>query len=112
MTRSACGRSVLITGDNARRNADLLAPIADIAAARGLSMAQTALAWLHQQSGVHGVAVVPVPGTRQAARLQENLAAVGVTLTADELLRLEPIAEQVAGDRHPDMQATASAHEH
>ena len=72
-------------------------------------MARIALAWLHQQAVVHGVAVVPIPGTRKAARLQENLAAVGVTLTADELVRLEPLAEQVSGDRYPDMQETASA---
>lgn len=56
------------------------------------ALAQIALAWLHQQAVVHDVAVVPIPGTRHAARLQENLAAVGVTLTADELFRLEPIA--------------------
>jgi len=99
------------TGDNARRNADLLAPIADIASVRGLSMAQIALAWLHQQAAVHGVAIVPIPGTRRAARLQENLAAVAVTLTADELVRLDSLAEQVAGDRYPDMRQTASARE-
>lgn len=99
------------TGENARRNAELLAPIADIAGARGLSMAQIALAWLHQQTDVHGVAVVPIPGTRKASRLQENLAAVGVTLTADELRQLEPIATQVSGDRYPDMQDTAAARE-
>lgn len=67
------------TGENARRNAELLAPIADIAGARGLSMAQIALAWLHQQTLIHDVTVVPIPGTRKTAHLQENLAAVGVT---------------------------------
>lgn len=99
------------SGDNARRNSDLLTPIAAIADARGLSMAQVALAWLHQQAAVHGVTVVPIPGTRRATRLAENLAAVAVTLTTDELLRLEPIAQQVSGDRYPDMQETASARE-
>jgi aryl-alcohol dehydrogenase-like predicted oxidoreductase len=99
------------TGENARRNTDLLTPIANIADARGLSMAQIALAWLHQQTFIHGVAVVPIPGTRKAARLLENLAAVGVTLTPDELFWLDPIAEQVSGDRYPDMQDTASARE-
>ncbi|MDJ0393656.1 hypothetical protein QMK17_09975 [Rhodococcus sp. G-MC3] len=74
-------------------------------------MAPVALAWLHQQAAVHGVTVVPIPGTRRTTRLAENLAAVAVTLTADELLRLEPIAQQVSGDRYPDMQATASARE-
>jgi aryl-alcohol dehydrogenase-like predicted oxidoreductase len=99
------------SGDNARRNADLLTPIAAIADARGLSMAQVALAWLHQRAAVHGVTVVPIPGTRRATRLAENLAAVAVTLTTDELLRLEPIARKVSGDRYPDMQETASARE-
>ncbi len=99
------------TGENGQRNAALLAPIADIAGARGISMAQVALAWLHRQAVVHDVAVVPIPGTRKPARLLENLDAIEVTLTADELAQLEPIAEQVSGDRYPDMKQTAGARE-
>lgn len=74
-------------------------------------MAQVALAWLHRQAGVHRLTVVPIPGTRRPARLAENLAAPEITLTDDELGRLEPIAEQVAGDRYPDMTDTAGSRE-
>jgi aryl-alcohol dehydrogenase-like predicted oxidoreductase len=99
------------TGENARRNAELLAPVAEIAEARGASMAQVALAWLHRQAAVRSLTVVPIPGTRKPARLAENLAAALITLTAEELARLEPIAAQVAGDRYPDMTDTADSRE-
>jgi aryl-alcohol dehydrogenase-like predicted oxidoreductase len=99
------------TGENARRNAELLAPVAEIAQARGVSMAQVALAWLHRRAAVHHLTVVPIPGTRSPARLAENLAALEITLTANELARLDPIAGQVAGDRYPDMTETAGSRE-
>ncbi len=99
------------TGENGQRNAALLQPITAIAAARGISPAQVALAWLHQQHDIHGLTVVPIPGTRRATRLRENLAALELTLTADELAQLEPIAAQVTGDRYPDMTETSNARE-
>ncbi len=99
------------TGENGQRNAALLQPITAIAAARGISPAQVALAWLHQQHDIHGLTVVPIPGTRRATRLRENLAALELTLTADELGQLEPIAAQVTGDRYPDMTETSNARE-
>jgi len=99
------------TGENARNNAVLLEPITTIATARGVTPAQVALAWLHQQAAVHAVAVVPIPGTRHPAHLRENLAALDLTLTPDELAQLEPIAAQVTGDRYPDMTETSNARE-
>ncbi|MEY9932240.1 aryl-alcohol dehydrogenase-like predicted oxidoreductase [Catenulispora sp. GP43] len=111
--RSDDVRSVFprFTGENAQRNAELLAPVAGIAEARGASMAQIALAWLHQQAVVRNLTVVPIPGTRDPARLAENLAALEISLTDDELARLDPIAAQVAGDRYPDMTETADSRE-
>ncbi|MDN3297208.1 aldo/keto reductase [Streptomyces ficellus] len=99
------------SGDNARRNAALLEPVRTIAEARGVTPAQIALAWVQQRAEVHGLAVVPIPGTRKRARLLENAAATRITLTADELALLEPIAAQVAGDRYPDMSSTSAARE-
>jgi aryl-alcohol dehydrogenase-like predicted oxidoreductase len=87
------------TGPNAQRNAELLAPLREIAAERGATPAQVALAWLHDRTRAHGVAVVPVPGTRHRARLLENVKSVRLHLTPDELSRLEGIAAQVAGRR-------------
>ncbi|MFI6102774.1 aldo/keto reductase [Streptomyces sp. NPDC051310] len=99
------------SGDNARRNAELLAPLRTIAEAHGATAAQIALAWVQQRAAVHGLTVVPIPGTRKRARLLENAAATRITLGADELALLEPIAAQVAGDRYPDMTFTSAARE-
>ncbi|MEV7461343.1 aldo/keto reductase [Streptomyces rubiginosohelvolus] len=99
------------TGDNARTNAALLEPVHKIAAAHGATAAQVALAWVQQRAGVHGLNVVPIPGTRKRGRLLENVAATRLTLTADELAALEPIAGRVAGDRYPDMSSTSAARE-
>ncbi|NBM17168.1 aldo/keto reductase [Streptomyces sp. GC420] len=99
------------SGDNAARNAALLEPVHEIAAARGGTAAQIALAWVHQRAQVHGLTVVPIPGTRRRDRLAENAAATRITLDEQELARLEPIAEQVAGDRYPDMSSTSAARE-
>ncbi len=96
------------TGENGQRNTALLHPITAIATGRGITPAQVALAWLHQQGDVHGLTVIPIPGTRHPNRLRENLAALDLTLTADELAQLEPIAAQVTGDRYPDMTETSN----
>ena len=99
------------TGENAVRNAALLEPVLKIAAAHGATAAQIALAWVQQRSAVHGLTVVPIPGTRKRSRLLENAAATRISLTDAELAALEPIADQVAGDRYPDMSSTAAARE-
>lgn len=99
------------TGDNAKTNAALLEPVHKIAAAHGATAAQVALAWVQQRAQVHGLAVVPIPGTRKSSRLLENIGATRLTLSAEELALLEPIAGQVAGDRYPDMSSTATARE-
>ena len=99
------------TGENAKANAALLEPVHKIAAAHGATAAQVALAWVQQRAQVHGLTVVPIPGTRKRSRLLENVAATRLTLTGEELERLEPIAGHVAGDRYPDMSSTAAARE-
>ncbi|MGW1314378.1 aldo/keto reductase [Streptomyces sp. NPDC002426] len=99
------------TGENAKTNAALLEPVHKIAAAHGVTAAQVALAWVQQRAQVHGLTVVPIPGTRKRSRLLENVAATRLTLSDQELELLEPIAGQVAGDRYPDMSSTATARE-
>ncbi|MER7111070.1 aldo/keto reductase [Streptomyces sp. NPDC000229] len=99
------------SGENARRNADLLKPVREIAEAHGATPAQIALAWVQQRAEVHGLTVVPIPGTRKRARLLENAEATRIRFTADELAELEPIAAQVAGDRYPDMSFTSAGRE-
>ncbi|MER5207933.1 aldo/keto reductase [Streptomyces sp. NPDC002825] len=99
------------SGENAERNAALLDPVRKIAAAHGATPAQIALAWVQQRAAVHGLTVVPIPGTRKRSRLLENAAATRITLTAAELAELEPIAGLVTGDRYPDMSHTAVSRE-
>ncbi|MFJ3976009.1 aldo/keto reductase [Streptomyces sp. NPDC090021] len=99
------------TGENAKANAALLAPLREIAAELGASPAQIALAWVHRRAAVHGLTVVPIPGTRRTERLRENVAAARIALTPAQLALLEPIAAQVAGDRYLDMTFTSAARE-
>ncbi|MDD9382980.1 aldo/keto reductase [Streptomyces sp. ZAF1911] len=91
------------SGDNAVANAALLAPLRAIAERTGATPGQIALAWVHGQARRHGLAVVPIPGTRRPDRVEENLGAVRIGLTEQDLAALEPIAGQVAGVRFPDM---------
>jgi aryl-alcohol dehydrogenase-like predicted oxidoreductase len=99
------------SGDNARHNAELLEPVRRVAKAHEATPGQIALAWVHSRARVHGLTVVPIPGTRKASRLRENAAAAAITLDEAELAELEPIAAQVAGDRYPDMSSTSDARE-
>jgi len=88
-------------GDNFRSNRGILERLEGIAAAKGVTPAQLALAWvLHQ-----GPDVVPIPGTKRVGYLEENVAAVDVELTADDLRRLDSAAPVglTAGDRYADM---------
>lgn len=99
------------TGDHARTNAALLETVHRIAAHHGVTPAQIALAWVHQQPRTHGLTVVPIPGTRRPSRVRENLAAATLTLSEGELAALEPLAAKVAGTRYADMSSTAAARE-
>ncbi|MFD3457358.1 aldo/keto reductase [Streptomyces sp. NPDC058691] len=99
------------TGENAKRNADLLEPLRRAAQAHDATPGQIALAWVQQRAQVHGLAVVPIPGTRRAERVRENTAATRIVLDEAELGWLEPIAGQVSGDRYADMSSTSAARE-
>ena len=87
--------------ENLDANVRLAGEVARIAASKGVTPAQLALAWLLHQ----GDDVVPIPGTKHSARLEENAGAAQITLTADDLAALDsavPRAE-VRGARHWDM---------
>lgn len=99
------------TGDHADANAALLEPVRDMALSRGVTPAQIALAWVQQRSRVHGLTVIPIPGTRSPTRLRQNLAAATLSLTDNELAALEPLAAKVSGARYVDMSSTATARE-
>ncbi|MFE0806471.1 aldo/keto reductase [Streptomyces sp. NPDC058794] len=99
------------TGDNAAANAALLDPVRTVAEAHGATLGQIALAWAQQRASVHRLPVVPIPGTRKPARVEENTAATRIVLTDAELALLDPIAGKVAGDRYADMTFTSAGRE-
>lgn len=70
-----------------------------VAAQQGATPAQVALAWLRYRAQTLGVAAVPIPGTRRAARVEENLGSLSVTLTAQQLDALDAAAATVTGHR-------------
>jgi aryl-alcohol dehydrogenase-like predicted oxidoreductase len=88
-------------GENFTRNLQLVDRVKQLADDRGCTPAQLALAWLLAQ----GEDVAPIPGTRKRSRLEENLGALDVTLTPDDLARLDELAPvgAASGDRYPDM---------
>jgi aryl-alcohol dehydrogenase-like predicted oxidoreductase len=83
-------------GDNFQRNLDLVAKVEELAASKGVTPAQLALAWVLAQ----GEDIVPIPGTKRRARLEENVGATDVELSADELAEIRGAVPQVAGDRY------------
>ncbi|MCC9685845.1 aldo/keto reductase [Streptomyces althioticus] len=99
------------TGDNAAANAALLEPVRTVAGRHGATPAQVALAWVHQQASVHGLPVVPIPGTRSPSRVDENTAATRISLTEADLDLLDPIADKVTGTRYADMSFTSAGRE-
>ena len=80
-------------GDNLERNLELVAVVRDIAAAKGCTPSQVALAWLL----AHGDDVVPIPGTKRRTYLEDNVGAVEVDLTGEDLARLDGLTP--VGDR-------------
>jgi aryl-alcohol dehydrogenase-like predicted oxidoreductase len=91
---------------NLAHNAHLVARIAECAHARGASAAQLALAWVLAR----GDDIVPIPGAKTRARLEENVAAAGLRLTPEELGLLDELAPLgcAAGERYPDMSGVNS----
>lgn len=83
-------------GDNFQKNLDVVAEVQKIAAAKGCTPAQLALAWLLAQGGD----IVPIPGSTRAERVEENAGAAAITLSRDELAALEALAPQVVGERY------------
>jgi aryl-alcohol dehydrogenase-like predicted oxidoreductase len=86
--------------DAAKANQAIADAVRGVAQARNIAPAQVALAWVSQQSGRLGVPVVPIPGTKRIRWLEQNAAAVEVTLTADELTVLDSLAGRVVGARY------------
>ncbi|ETK37911.1 aldo/keto reductase [Microbispora sp. ATCC PTA-5024] len=83
-------------GDNFAVNQSLAAQVGDVARSIGATPAQVALAWVIAR----GEDVVPIPGTKRVARLEENAGASEIRLTAEQITVLDGLAAQVAGERY------------
>jgi aryl-alcohol dehydrogenase-like predicted oxidoreductase len=88
-------------GENFARNLALVDEVRALATTKGVTAGQVALAWLLAK----GPDVVPIPGTKRRSYLAENVAAIEVELTTDELAALDAVLPvgAGAGDRYPDM---------
>jgi aryl-alcohol dehydrogenase-like predicted oxidoreductase len=88
-------------GENFQKNLDLVAKVEELASEKGITPSQLALAWVLAQ----GEDIVPIPGTKRVKYLEENVGAVDVQLTEDDLRRIDEAFPKgaTAGDRYPDM---------
>jgi aryl-alcohol dehydrogenase-like predicted oxidoreductase len=94
------GRNARFTGAAGAANQAIADAVRGVAEAKCVTPAQVALAWVHGQGGRLGVPVVPIPGTKRVKWLAQNVAALDITFTADELAVLDQLADQVAGARY------------
>jgi aryl-alcohol dehydrogenase-like predicted oxidoreductase len=90
-------------GENFQKNLDLVERVEELAASKGCTAAQIALAWVLAQ----GEDIVPIPGTTRVKNLEENVSALDVELSGEELQDLEAVFPKgaAAGDRYADMSA-------
>jgi len=90
------------TGENFDRNRELVDAVTEMASDKGCTPAQLALAWVLAQSDD----IVPIPGTKHQRYLEQNAAAIDVSLDQDDLDRLDAIAPRgaAAGDRYAEAQ--------
>jgi aryl-alcohol dehydrogenase-like predicted oxidoreductase len=94
-------RNPRFQGENFAKNLELVDRVRQIAEEKGVTPSQLALAWvLHQ-----GDDIVPIPGTKRVKYLEENAAAADITLTPEDLARIDEAAPvgSTAGERYPDM---------
>jgi aryl-alcohol dehydrogenase-like predicted oxidoreductase len=85
-------------GENAQRNLELAAKVSGLAAEKGITSAQLALAWVLAQ----GDDIVPIPGTKRRSYLEQNAAAADIELTAEELEQVAAAIGAPAGDRYDE----------
>jgi aryl-alcohol dehydrogenase-like predicted oxidoreductase len=92
------GRVPRFQPDNLRANQAVVDGVREVAAARGATPGQVALAWLLSRHPF----IVPIPGTRRRERVDENAGATAVALSADDISTLDALAAAVAGNRYDD----------
>ena len=94
------GRNPRFAGDAGAANQAIADAVRAVAERRGVTSAQIALAWVHGQAARLGIPIVPIPGTKRIKWLEQNVAALDVVLTDDDLAELDPLGAQVVGARY------------
>ena len=84
------------TGENLDANLKLAAKVTELANEKGITPAQLAIAWVL----ANGDDLVPIPGTKRRTYLEQNAAAVDITLAPEEIVRIEAELPRAAGDRY------------
>lgn len=92
-------------GENFAKNLQLVEQVKSIASEKGVTPGQLALAWLLAQ----GEDIVPIPGTKRRNYLEENVGAIEIQLTAEDLQRIDAVAPKgsAAGERYPTQQMSS-----
>jgi aryl-alcohol dehydrogenase-like predicted oxidoreductase len=85
-------------GENFQKNLEVVARVESLANEKGCTPAQLALAWLL----VRGSDIVPIPGSTRSERVEENAAAVIITLTPADIAALDEVGGAIAGERYPE----------
>lgn len=87
-------------GENFQKNLDLVQRVSEIAKQKGCTPSQLALAWVMAQSEI----IVPIPGTKRRKYLEDNVGSINVTLTPDDLTKINAAAPfgAAAGLRYPE----------
>jgi aryl-alcohol dehydrogenase-like predicted oxidoreductase len=85
-------------GENFARNLELVARVEELAREKGVTAGQLALAWVLAQEQW----IVPIPGTKRVAYLEENVRAAEVALTPEDLRRIADALPEAAGARYPE----------
>jgi aryl-alcohol dehydrogenase-like predicted oxidoreductase len=87
-------------GENFDRNLAVVDKVAQLAKKKGVTSSQLALAWVLAQADD----IVPIPGTKRRAHLEENIAALDIELTAEDLTAIDDVAPKgvATGNRYPD----------
>jgi aryl-alcohol dehydrogenase-like predicted oxidoreductase len=85
--------------------------VRSVADQQGATAAQVALAWLRYRAEALGVTAVPIPGTRRAERVAENLGSLSVQLTPEQLDALDAAGAAVSGNRFADMRFVSGGRE-
>ena len=89
-------------GENFFKNLELVKAVKTLALEKGVTPGQLALAWVLSKASSHKIEIVPIPGTKRLKYLQENMQALEVRLSADEISKLEAVfpVGASAGERY------------